>query len=199
MRLTDEDKIKRVIFETKILIVEKGFHGASISEIAKRAKVSDGYLYRHYKNKVDLVTSIFENQLKEFHDFVFELLTTKAKVRDITKGVIHFLFELYEKDPTAISFTNSLVYDFEFKYPKSRSAAINKIIKQVLELGKSTNEFTSQIREIDVLVTIFTIPVKFIDYINKGYNKHDQSTNNKQLDKEKEVELLLNICMNALK
>ena len=51
MRITDTNKIERIKTETKILIVEKGYHGASIAEIAIRADVSDGYLYRHYKNK----------------------------------------------------------------------------------------------------------------------------------------------------
>jgi len=199
MRIIDEEKIKRVQIETKKLIVERGFHGASISEIAKRAQVSDGYLYRHYKNKVDLVTTIFETQLKEFHDFAFHLLDTSDTVRDITEGVISFLFDLYEKDPTAISFANSLVYDFEFQYPESRARAIDKIIQEVLLLGRSTKEFSSRIRAIDILTTIFTIPVKFIDYHSKGHYQSSEEQVKVTMDKQEEVQLLLNICMNALK
>jgi len=199
MRVIDEDKIRRVQYETKRLIVERGFHGASISEIAKRAKVSDGYLYRHYKNKVDLVTSIFENQLKEFHDFVFFLLETKETVRELTEDVISFLFELNEKDPTAISFANSLVHDFEFQYPDSRSQAINEILQQVLVLGQTTQEFSPQIRAIDILTTIFTIPIKFIDLTQKGYHQSFDKQTIDTINIDQEIHLLLNICMNALK
>ncbi len=42
MRVIDTEKIERIKTETKILIVEKGYHGASVAEIAKRANVSDG-------------------------------------------------------------------------------------------------------------------------------------------------------------
>lgn len=199
MRIIDAEKIKRVQIEAKKLIVERGYHGASISEIAKQAQVSDGYLYRHYQNKVDLVTTIFETQLKDFHDFVFHLLDTKDTVRDITEGVISFLFDLYEKDPIAISFANSLVYDFEFQYPESRAQAIDKIIQQILLLGTSTKEFSLKIRAIDILTTIFTIPVKFIDYHSKGHYRSSEEQVKVTMDKQEEVQLLLNICMNALK
>lgn len=195
MRVVDTDKIERVKLETKKLIVEKGYHGASISEIAKRAKVSDGYLYRHFKSKVELVTHIFKSQLKEFHDFVFELLEIKTNARDLTHEVIKFLFKLHEGNPIAIKFTDALIHDFEFEYPESRAKAIDEIMSRVLMLGKSTGEFSSKIREIDVSTTIFTIPVKYIDYQNKGYYQQ----NNNHLSKEEEIKLLLNICMNALK
>ncbi len=195
MRIVDTDKIERVKLEAKKLIVEKGYHGASISEIAKRAKVSDGYLYRHYKNKVDLVTHIFESQLKEFHDFVFELLKTQTNARELAYEVIKFLFELHEGDPIAIRFADALIHDFEFEYPASRAKAIDEIMSKVLALGKSTREFSSKIREIDVSTTIFTIPIKYIDYKNKGYYKQPEN----KISKEEEIELLLNICMNALK
>ncbi len=194
MRITDEEKIKRVIKATKELIVRKGFHGASISEIAKNAKVSDGYLYRHYKGKEDLVTSIFEEQLKEFHDYVFELIEARETVRGITEGIISYILDLYKNDPTAVSFANSLVYDFSFKYPDSRAEAIDRIIMHISNLGKSTQEIGLHIREIDILSTLFTIPVKYIDYKLKGYGEKDS-----ELHKLYEVEILLNICMNALK
>jgi hypothetical protein len=67
----------------------------------------------------------------------------------------------------------------------------------MMVLGISTGEFSPKIREIDVLTTIFTIPVKFIDYQSKGFYKQGQPE--KEWVRDEEIERLLNICMNALK
>lgn len=191
MRIVDTKKIESIKNETKILIVEKGYHGASIAEIAKRANVSDGYLYRHYKNKSALVSDILEIQLKQFHDYIFELIDKEKTVHAVLQGIIKFLFNLSKKEPYAIKFAHMLVYDHEFEYPKSRHAAINKLSKDILDLGKKTGEILQNNREIDIQLTILTIPVKFIEYSQKGY--YEQMLTDKE-----EIERITKLCMNAL-
>lgn len=192
MKPIDNSKLERIKKETKNLIVEKGYHGASIAELARRAGVSDGYLYRHYKNKSDLVKDVFETQLKTFHDFIFDSLNRRGTVRLIVEDIVSFLFNLSVKEPNAIHFAHSLVYDFEFEYPQSRSLAIDQMSKLILDLGKETGEFSEEIREVDVQLTILTIPVKFIEYNNRGYYVGEMSV-------EEEKSLLIKLCMNALR
>jgi len=43
------------------LFSEKGFHGTSIRSIAKRAGVSEGLIYHHFENKLDLLHAIFQS------------------------------------------------------------------------------------------------------------------------------------------
>ena len=192
MRIVDEDKIKRVKYEAKKLIVEKGFHGASISEIAKRANVSDGYLYRHHKNKAEFVANILETQLKEFHDLIFTLLETKNTAREVTHGIITYLFQYVKKDQYSIGFAYALIYEYDFEYPESRNIAIDKLSNEILELGYKTGEFSKLIREVDIQTTILTIPIKFIEFQSKGFYTEKR-------DDQEEIALLVNICMNALK
>lgn len=192
MRVIDTDKIERIKTETKILIVEKGYHGTTIAEIAKRANVSDGYLYRHYRNKSELVSDILETQLKQFHDYIFSLLEKEESILSVFDGIISFLLKLSKDEPHAITFAHMLVYDHELEYPKSRHDAINKIAKQILDLGNKTKEISQHMREIDILLTILTIPVKFIEYSKKGYH------HNNNLTQEEEKKHLINLCINAL-
>jgi TetR/AcrR family transcriptional regulator, repressor of fatR-cypB operon len=192
MRVIDTEKIERIKIETKILIVEKGYHGASIAEIAKRANVSDGYLYRHYKNKSDLVKDIFEKQLEQFHNYIFDLLDKEKTVKAVLEGMISFLFNLNASEPYAIPFAHMLVYDHEFKYPQSRHDAIDKMSKDILNHGKRTGEISQNIREIDIQLTILNIPVKFIEYRSKGYCDH-------LLTDAEESDRLIKLCMNSLK
>lgn len=45
------------------VFAEKGFHHARVSDIAKRAGVADGTIYLYFKNKEDLLISIFEEKM----------------------------------------------------------------------------------------------------------------------------------------
>lgn len=45
------------------VFAEKGFHQARVSDIARRAGVADGTIYLYFKNKEDLLLSIFEEKM----------------------------------------------------------------------------------------------------------------------------------------
>ena len=54
------------------VFAERGFHLARISDIAKRAGVADGTIYLYFRNKEDLLLSIFEEKM----DFLLSGLRT---------------------------------------------------------------------------------------------------------------------------
>lgn len=64
IRLTEEDDQKKTDKQAKILeaaieiFSEKGFAATSTSEIAQKAGVAEGTIFRHYKTKKDLLLSI---------------------------------------------------------------------------------------------------------------------------------------------
>lgn len=47
------------------VFAEKGFHQARVSDIARRAGVADGTIYLYFKNKEDLLLSIFEEKMDD--------------------------------------------------------------------------------------------------------------------------------------
>lgn len=47
------------------LFSEKGFDGTSVSEIASSAQVNKATIYYHFKDKQDIVTSLFQNIMEE--------------------------------------------------------------------------------------------------------------------------------------
>lgn len=62
------NKTKRNILENALMLfAEKGFKGTSISDIARSAGISKGLAYNYFKNKDDLVISVFEMLTKEVH------------------------------------------------------------------------------------------------------------------------------------
>ncbi|NMO16912.1 TetR/AcrR family transcriptional regulator [Pyxidicoccus fallax] len=62
MRERSSEAIRRAALE---LFIEKGFHAASIAEIAKRAGVSKGLIYNYYRSKDELLQALMEDRLRE--------------------------------------------------------------------------------------------------------------------------------------
>jgi TetR/AcrR family fatty acid metabolism transcriptional regulator len=57
------DKRGRIIDAAVGVFAEKGFHAARVSDVAKRAGVADGTIYLYFKNKEDLLLSLFEEKM----------------------------------------------------------------------------------------------------------------------------------------
>ena len=66
MTLPARSDKRSLITEAAIdVFAEKGFHQARVSDVAKRAGVADGTIYLYFKNKEDLLLSIFEEKMDE--------------------------------------------------------------------------------------------------------------------------------------
>ena len=63
LRNQNADKRVRITDAAVEVFAEKGFHQARISDIAKRAGVADGTIYLYFKNKEDLLLSVFEEKM----------------------------------------------------------------------------------------------------------------------------------------
>ena len=61
------------------VFAEKGFYNSRVSEIAKEANVADGTIYLYFKNKDDILISLFE---EEFGRIVENMRKELAKEKD---------------------------------------------------------------------------------------------------------------------
>ncbi|WP_408010576.1 TetR/AcrR family transcriptional regulator [Pseudalkalibacillus sp. A8] len=68
--LMDEEKMtekqKRILMASIEVFAEKGYAASSTSEIAKKAGVAEGTIFRHYKTKKDLLLSIVAPVMAKF-------------------------------------------------------------------------------------------------------------------------------------
>ena len=67
-----EEKYQRILDASLTVFSQKGFAEAKISEVAETAGVADGTIYLYFKNKDDLLISLFEAKL-EYFEFGSEL------------------------------------------------------------------------------------------------------------------------------
>lgn len=57
------DKRERILKAATQVFAQHGFYNSKISEIAKAANVADGTIYLYFKNKDDLLISLFEEEM----------------------------------------------------------------------------------------------------------------------------------------
>ncbi len=100
------DKRKKIIRAATKVFAKKGFFNARISDIAKDAKIADGTIYLYFNNKVDLLFSVFEDEIgamivqtneildsepdpgKKLEMFAVKHLTTMKKNKNLSQ-VLH--------------------------------------------------------------------------------------------------------------
>lgn len=63
-----EIKRHRLLEAAQEIFLEKGFHAASMSDIAKKVEVSPPHIYNFYKNKADLAMAVQERMNQEIFD-----------------------------------------------------------------------------------------------------------------------------------
>ncbi len=59
------DKRQRILQAAVHIFARKGYFGARVSEIAKKAGVADGTIYLYFRNKEDILVSLFDDLMSE--------------------------------------------------------------------------------------------------------------------------------------
>jgi len=91
MRKKDDQKQKNIKEAVIKLILEEGFHGTSISKIAKAAGVSPATVYVYYENKEIMLQEIY----LEYCEIVFDELLSKVRKDMGGKELIEVLVGSY--------------------------------------------------------------------------------------------------------
>jgi len=86
------------------LFAAKGVDGVSISEIAARAGVSQGALYRHYPSKEDLAGSLFAAAYLHMGAELDAIGAAHAGLRARMGAMIRHFCTLYDHDPALFRF-----------------------------------------------------------------------------------------------
>lgn len=92
------DKYERIIHAAVQVFAEKGFHHAKVSDVAKVAQVADGTIYLYFKNKDDLLVSIFEHSMDFFLNQAKEKLKSLNTAQEKLEGFIALHLKSVQKN-----------------------------------------------------------------------------------------------------
>lgn len=72
MRRKDDEKMRSIKEAVVSLTLKEGFHGTSVSKIAKLAGVSPATVYIYFENKDDMLHDIYSEYSEDIYDYLLE-------------------------------------------------------------------------------------------------------------------------------
>ncbi len=76
-----EERATLILRAASDLLIEKGYHDASMDEIAARVGISKGALYLHFTSKEALVVRLLEQEIAEYLALIDQVARQKLTVR----------------------------------------------------------------------------------------------------------------------
>lgn len=80
----------------------KGYAGCRIQDVAKEAGVAYGLVYHYFKNKDELLESVFSIGWSGFLKYVRAEIERDQPIAGRVRGIVHVAFEAYRRDPRAV-------------------------------------------------------------------------------------------------
>mgnify|MGYP003417694695 FL=1 len=126
----DKPKYKQIIDAAVIAIAESGYHQAQVSKIAKQAGVADGTIYLYFKNKEDILISLFEEKMSVFVDNLKLIIKDENSASEKLGQMIENHFQVLANDRHLATVTQLELRQSN----KEIRLKINAILKEYLKM-----------------------------------------------------------------
>jgi AcrR family transcriptional regulator len=98
------DKHEAIVAAALDLFVERGFYGTTVPEIAERAGVGAGTIYRYFESKESLVNELYREQKQQFAREVIDDFPAGAPSRDLFRVLWHRMADYASAHPKSFIF-----------------------------------------------------------------------------------------------
>jgi TetR/AcrR family fatty acid metabolism transcriptional regulator len=144
----NKPKYMQIIDAAVIAIAENGYHQTQVSKIAKQAGVADGTIYLYFKNKEDILISLFEEKMGDFIEKIGKMIAGKGTAAEKLLMMIVAHFSLLSENHHL-----AIVTQLELRQSNlDLRLRINDVLKGYLQVideviieGKETGEFASDL------------------------------------------------------
>lgn len=151
-------KYNQIIDAAVIVIAQNGYYQAQVSKIAKQAGVADGTIYLYFKNKEDILISLFREKMGYFVEQIEEELKGKTSVSEKLFLLIQKHFQILSEDVNL-----AIVTQLELRQSnKELRLRINEVLRGYLNLidqiitdGKENGEFLPDLNNLLARQMIF--------------------------------------------
>jgi AcrR family transcriptional regulator len=90
------------------LFAEQGIEATTTREIADRADAAEGTIYRHFRDKEELVEWLFDTSAQRFHDVLRDAAADRTDPRSRLRALVRGVFDFAEQHPTSFSYLLSV-------------------------------------------------------------------------------------------
>jgi TetR/AcrR family fatty acid metabolism transcriptional regulator len=152
------DKRGRILDAAIKMFAERGFHTATVAEIARAAGVADGTIYLYFKSKEDLLLRLFDEKMTELTAEARTEVDGQRTAPEKLRAFIQLHLSLVERNPDLASV---LIVELRQSAQFLRAADRNKlaayvdVIAEVVTAGQQSGELDGTISPGTVKRAIF--------------------------------------------
>ncbi|HLR65063.1 MAG TPA: TetR/AcrR family transcriptional regulator [Pseudogracilibacillus sp.] len=126
----DKPKYYQIIDAALEVIAENGYHASQVSKIAKRANVADGTIYLYFKNKEDILISVFNVKMGTFIKNIIDKIEEDDSAYDKLLTLITMHYKQLSEFPYLAT-----VAQLELRQSKPElRMEINRVLKSYLDV-----------------------------------------------------------------
>jgi len=197
---------KKILKAATRVFVEKGYRGATTSEIAKEAGVAEGTIFKHFKTKKELFLSLFvpaimEMTLPEVLDSLEELLEEEknSPEEEVLKAIFKNRLELIRKNSDIIKL---LFYEAQF-HEEIRDLLLNKLALKARKIVMKYIDERKKVgilkRDIDSGVAARSLAALFMGHIVWHNFVSKYVPQDEVLDEEKDLDQVIRLFLYGMK
>jgi TetR/AcrR family fatty acid metabolism transcriptional regulator len=102
-RADSEPEMRRAILHAAVRVfAEKGYEGCRIADVARAAHVAYGLVYHYFRNKDELLESVFAEQWAILINAIRAVHEGPGTAADKVAGIYAFVFDVYKTAPAAV-------------------------------------------------------------------------------------------------
>ncbi len=152
------DKYQKIIQAATHVFASKGFYNSKVADIAKEADVADGTIYLYFKNKDDLLISIFESSIDGFiHSVETTIRDTKNPIEKLHQFIRLHLALVQDNQDIAQVLQIELRQSSKFmkEYAATRFREYLDIVARIIEEGQQQELFKKELNPMILKRAIF--------------------------------------------
>jgi TetR/AcrR family fatty acid metabolism transcriptional regulator len=156
-----EAKRQRILDAAVVEIARHGYYGTTVSTVARRAGVADGTIYLYFKNKEDILISVFQRAMRRFIEEAQRIVDdaaadAEAKLRRVVGLHLGLLGE--DRDL-------AVIFQVEFRHTLHVLELLSRsgireylaLIARVIEQGKQERAFREDVDALFAAKVVFGI------------------------------------------
>ena len=145
-----EGKRARILAAAERVFARRGFFAARVSEIAKDAGVADGTIYLYFKNKDDLLISLFESRMEQVNRTLAAAIAEipESKPSERLRAFLRAYLQLVHDEPSAAEvLTIELRQSSKFmkEYDNPQFADFLRVLGGLIADGQRAGDFDTTV------------------------------------------------------
>lgn len=161
------NKKPEVIDAALTLFMRKGIKATTTRDIALRAGISEGTIYRHFDSKDALAEDVFQENLNYFYDYLKGYLKHSKDPENMLRAFVEGFFEFSRVEQRRYSFIMA-AHQTELKQLSRTKMKPKRMLTKILQIGRKAGMFQYDDLELTGVMLMGMI-MQTIFYLKSGH------------------------------